>query len=167
MVKDVRITPRHRAVNVDVAEKIIRSVWFEAAAAERPHKFVVLLDTDGSLPGDVLAPMRESLPSRLQGIDADIQFAYAQAHLEAWYFADANRLREYLGRDLGEVDSSRPDGIPNPKLHLKNLLGTRPYTSLVSSEIAATLDAATIAERSPSFHRFLAAVRNGDAGEPA
>ena len=161
-VEDVRIPPRHRAITVEVAEKIIRSVWFEREESERPAKFVVLLDTDRSLPQDVLAPIRDGLPRRLGDIDASLQFAYARQHLEAWYLADANGLRRYLGRDLGNVDSSQPDAIANPKLHLRHLLDA-PYTSLVSRDIAAELDAAAIARNSASFRGFVAAVRNGDA----
>lgn len=161
IVEDIRIPPVHRAINVIVAEKIVRSVWFERVGHERPDKFVVLLDADGYPPRDVLAPMREDLPSRLRDIDANIQFAYAQQHLEAWYFADAKGLRACLDRDLGRIDSSLPDEIRNPKHHLKQLLGARPYTSLVSRDIAAKLDAAAIAQRSPSFRGFLAAVGNG------
>ena len=165
IVEDVRIPPGHRAINAVVAEKIVRAVWFERTVDERPGKFVVLLDTDRSLPQDALAPIRAGLPSRLRDIGANIQFAYAQQHLEAWYFADPGRLRGYLGRDLGTVDPSRPDEILNPKRHLKQLLGSRPYTSLVSRDIASTLDATAIAERSPSFRGFLAAVRNGNVSE--
>lgn len=161
VVEDVRIPPRHHAINVDIAEKIIRSVWFERAADARPGKFVVLLDTDQASPCDVIRPLQDLLPDRLQGINASIQFAFAQQHLEAWYFADADGLRRYLGRDLGDIDPSQPDAIVNPKLHLKHLLGRRPYSSLVSQAIAAKLDAATIAHRSPSFQGFVAAIENG------
>ena len=91
-----------------------------------------------------------------------IQYAYAQWHLEAWYFADAANLRRYLGgRNLGSVDTSQPDNIQNPKLHLKNLLSDETYTSRVSEEIATGLDAKTIAQRSLSFRGFLEAVKNG------
>ena len=71
------------------------------------------------------------------------------------------KLRGFLGRDVGSVDASKPDEIQNPKLHLKNLLGDRVYTAPLSEEIARTLDAATIAQRSPSFQGFLEAVTNG------
>ena len=164
-VDDIRTPPRHRAIKVEVAEKIIRSVWFERRDDERPHKFVVLVDTDASPPEEALASIRNRLPGRLQDINASIQFAYAQQHFEAWYFADARGLRYYLRRDLGAVDQSQPDAIPNPKLHLKHLLGSRIYTSLVSRDIASRLDATAIAQHSPSFRGFLAAVRNGDANE--
>ena len=101
-IEDVCIPPGHRAVNAVVAERIVRSVWFERVVNERPDKFVVLLDTDKSHPRDVLAPIRADLPPRLPDIDANIQFAYAQRHLEAWYFADSGGLRRFLGRDLGK-----------------------------------------------------------------
>ena len=161
VVEDVRIPPRHRAINVAIAEKLIRSVWFERADDARPGKFVVLLDTDGASPKNVIAPIRDRLPDRVRDIGASIQFAFAQQHLEAWYFADAGGLKRYLGRDLGNVDPSQPDAIPNPKLHLKHLLGSRPYTSLISRAIATELDATTMAQRSPSFRGFVAAVKNG------
>ena len=161
VVEDVRIPPGHRAINTAIAEKLVRSVWFEREDDARPDKFVVLLDTDGASPNDVIAPIRDGLLHRLRDIGTSIQFAVAQRHLEAWYFADAGGLRRYLGRDLGSVDPSRPDAIENPKLHLKHLLGSRPYTSLVSQAIATELDAITIAQRSPSFRGFVAAVKNG------
>ena len=89
--------------------------------------------------------------------------AYAQPHLEAWYFADAENLGNYLGRDTGQVDTSKPDEIRNPKLHLRHLLGERIYTARISEEIAATLDADTIVGRSPSFERFIDAIMNGSS----
>ena len=161
VVEGVRIPPRHRAINVDVAEKLIRSVWFERAEDGRPGKFVILLDTDRASPDDVIKPIQDLLQDRLRDISASIQFAFARQHLEAWYFADADGLRRYLGRDLGNADPSEPDAIENPKLHLKHLLGPRPYTALVSQAIAAELDADTIARCSPSFRGFVAAVENG------
>ena len=160
-VQDVRIPPRHQAIGIANAEKIIRSVWFERAETERPDKFVVLLDTDASPPAEIVAPIRSALLPRLRGVEANIQFAYAQRHLEAWYFADANGLRRYLDRNIGNIDPSDPDTLQNPKQHLRNLLGSRLYTSLVSQEIAAALNAATIAQHSPSFRGFVAALKNG------
>lgn len=50
---------------------------------------------------------------------------------------------------------------PERILHLKHLLGNRVYTAAVAEEIARVLDAAVIARRSPSFHGFIAALRNG------
>ncbi len=166
VVEDVRIPPRHRAINVDIAEKLIRSAWFERAEDARSGKFVVLLDTDRASPDDVIKPIQDPLQDRLRDISASIQFAFARQHLEAWYFADADGLRRYLGRDLGNADPSEPDAIENPKLHLKHLLGPRPYTALVSQAVAAELDADTIAQRSPSFRGFVEAVENGGVRTP-
>lgn len=112
-------------------------------------------------PNEVLAPLREQLPQRLGIVEADILFAYARQHLEAWYFAHSERLREYLGRSLGSADSSSPDRIHDPKRHLINLLGGRVYTARTSEEIAKRLDGRTIEQRSPSFKRFLEELRNG------
>jgi hypothetical protein len=160
-VAEVRIPPGGKALNVEMAERILKASWFERRTAP-PDKFIVLVDTDGRAPEDTLRPFREQLRRRLgPTIRADLQFAFAQWHLEAWYFADSSELREYLGRDLGAVDASAPDDIQNPKLHLKHLLGERAYTAVISEEIARRLDARIIGHRSPSFQGFLEAVRNG------
>ena len=157
---EVRIPPGNGALSIQTAEQLIRAAWFGRLDAP-PDKFVILLDVDGKPPDRVLESFR-TLPERLGGeIGATVLYAYAQWHLEAWYFADAANLRGYLGRALGNVDTSPPDGIQNPKLHLKHLLGTRVYTARISEEIARELDATTIAERSPSFKGFVEAVMNG------
>ena len=160
VVDEVRIPPGNRALNVRVAENLIKAIWFERAGSP-PDKFVVLMDVDRGTPEEVLGPFREHLPRRLEGIDASIQFAVAQWHLEAWYFGDAMRLRGYLGRDLGSPDVTRPDEIQNPKLHLKHLLGHRIYTARIAEDIARRLDASNVAEKSPSFRGFVNAVMNG------
>jgi hypothetical protein len=162
-VIDVRIPPGTKALNVNMAEKLIKASWFERIV-DPPEKFVILVDTDGRTPDEALRPFREQLPQRLgPSIRPQIQFACAQWHLEAWYFADVSGLRTYLERAPGSVDPSKPDEIPNPKLHLKNLLGDRVYTAVISEEIAKRLHAQTIDQRSASFHGFLEAVRNGNA----
>lgn len=148
------------ALDVEMAEKLIKAAWYENLEAP-PDKFVVVMDVDRGNPADVLRPMRTQLPERVHDVEADVLYAYAQAHLEAWYFADADNLRQYLGRAPGQVDTSKPDEIDNPKLQLRHLLGERVYTARVSAEIAGTLDATTIALRSPSFRIFVEAVMNG------
>jgi hypothetical protein len=159
---EVRIPPGGKGLTVEMAEKLLKASWYERIAA-RPDKFVVLVDTDGRSPDEVLRPFREQLPGRIGAkIGAQLQFACAQWHLEAWYFADISGLRAYLERDAGSVDTSKPDEIQHPKHHLKNLLGERAYTAVISEEIARRLNAQTIAQRSPSFQGFLQAVRNGN-----
>lgn len=162
----VRRPDGNKALTVEMAERLIKAAWFAAVEDERPEKFVILLDTDRKDPEQVLQPFREQLPMRVRSIDASLQFAYAQRHLEAWYFADSAGLRECLGRDLGNVDASQPDQIENPKLHLKNLLDDRLYTAVVSEEIARKLDVGAM-RRSPSFQGFMAAVRNGQLADAA
>ena len=135
-VDDVRIPPRNKALDVGVAEKIIKSIWYENPGAE-PDKIVLLLDVDRKSPDQVVGRMKEDLASRLPAeIKVRMQYAHAQPHLEAWYFADGVNLRGYLKRDLGRVDDTRPDEIENPKLHLKNILDEQVYTARVSAEIA-------------------------------
>ena len=159
---DVRIPPRNKALDAGVAEKIIKSIWYENVGKE-PDKIVLLVDVDLKSPEQVVPQMREELGRRLPDeIKERMQYAYAQRHLEAWYFADGGSLRGYLKRDLGKVDDARPDEIENPKLHLKNILD-QVYTARVSEEIARALDAETIARCSPSFRGFLAALLNGVA----
>ena len=159
----VAIPSNNRGLNVDMAAKLIASEWFSAAI--RPNKFVILVDADGKEPDEVLQPFRENLPSRLpRGVSPGaVLYVCAQWHLEAWYFADADNLRGYLGRPLGDVDTSSPDAIQNPKLHLKSLLADKFYTARVSEEIAKRLDARAIRQRSPSFESFISAVENGPA----
>ena len=166
-IVDVRIPPRSRPLNVRIAENLIRAAWYENLDA-LPGKFVILVDIDGKAPDDVLAPFREGLPERLgDDIGAKVLYAYARWHLEAWYFADAQNLRGYLGGATGGVDTSKPDEIQNPKLHLKNMLGKLRYTARVSEEIARKLEPLTIAQRSPSFKGFLEAVTNGSKAADA
>ncbi len=157
---DVRIPPRNKGLDAGVAEKIIKSIWYENLD-EGPDKIVLLVDIDMKSPDQVVGQMRQELARRLPDeIERKMQYAHAQQHLEAWYFADGANLRGYLKRDLGNVDDSRPDEMENPKLHLKNILG-QVYTARVSEEIARALDTETIARRSPSFRSFLEALRNG------
>ena len=152
-------------LDVGMAEKLIKAAWYENLDAP-PDKFVVVMDVDRADPTAVLEPMRTQLPERVREVEADVLCAYAQAHLEAWYFGDVDNLRNYLGRAPGQVDTSKPDEIDNPKLQLRTCLGGRVYTARVSAEIAGTLDATTIAQRSPSFRTFVDAVMNG-SGSPS
>lgn len=157
---EVRIPPGHSALKPDVAASLIKAAWY-ANLHEPPGKFVVLLDTDRADPSSVVKPFQRRLPPQLRNVEATVMYAYAQHHLEAWYFADAERLSGYLGRDLGAVDVVRPDEIDNPKLHLRHLLGKRAYTARVSERIAEGLAPDSIAQRSPSFAGFVAALQNG------
>ncbi|SRR6266478_4877206 len=162
-VVEIRRPDGNKALSVEMAEKLVKAAWWALPENVRPHKFVILVDANGKDPEQALRQFREQLPDRLgPKITASLQFACAQSHLEAWYFADVIGLRGYLGRDPGDVDTSKPDEIKNPKQHLKNLLGDRMYTAVISEEIARLLNAQTIAGRSPSFQGFVQAVRNGD-----
>ena len=156
----IGIPPRNRKITVSTAEKLIKSRLYDVRP---PDKVVILLDMDGKEPAQHLKPFVEEMPKRLSDAPyVDVKYAYAQWHLEAWFFADAMKLRQFLGgQALGNVDASTPDRIQNPKQHLRNLLANRVYTSLVSAEIARNLSPQTIAGRSPSFNGFLDAVKNG------
>lgn len=166
LIVEIRRPDGNKALSVEMAEKLVKAAWWAPPENVVPDKFVIVLDVDGKDPQEVLRPFHEELRDRIGSkITASLQFAYAQWHLEAWYFADASGLRTYLGRDLGGVDTSKPDAIQNPKLHLKNLLGERIYTAVISEEIARVLNVMSIVGRSPSFQRFLEAVRDGDVAK--
>ena len=164
---DIRIPDRNRQLTPNVVHPIIYSLPHES---HPPDKVVVLVDTDDKSADDAMQQLKQNshnVASRTR-IPFGIHYAYAQWHLEAWFFADERHLREYLGgRALGSVGASQPDSIQNPKLHLKNLLPRRIYTAQTSERIARTLDAHTIAQHSLSFAAFLTAVRNGGRGSDA
>lgn len=167
IIIDVRIPDRHRKIVPNVVVPIIYSALYDSEDGP-PDKYVVLVDTDGRTAAETLRPVQEGLQrTNVSRYVENLQYAYAQWHLEAWYFADARNLRVYLGRDVGNIDANQPDQIENPKHHLQQLLGEKMYTALVSAEIAATLNTSTIAQRSPSFSNFIEAVRNGVAGTVA
>ncbi len=125
----VRIPPRNGALNVRTAFRLIQASLYDYGD-RLPDKYVILVDTDGKEPDEVLRHLKEGLPNLLgDQFRRSVLYAYAQWHLEAWYFADAMNLRDFLcGRDLGSVDTSQPDKIENPKRHLKNLLQDNSYT---------------------------------------
>ena len=158
MLVDVRIPPRNRAISPQLAVRIAKGCIFDQPP---PDKFVILVDVDRKNPEEVLRPLRSGIGGALDHLDLKVCFAYAQQHLEAWFFADERGLRGYLGSDLGRVDASRPDDIDNPKLHLTHILRGRFYTSEVAEGMSRALNGATIAARSASFARFLDVVRNG------
>jgi len=160
---DVRKPPGNAALTPLQTEKLVKAAWYELSGrGSPPEKFVVLVDTNGKDPSQVTKPF-EDLVASLADIPVPKLIATATRHLEAWFFGHGEALREFLGRDLGSVDSSRPDEMDNPKLHLMNLLQSisRVYTAPVAEQIAACLDQATIEGRSQSFARFVAKLKNG------
>jgi hypothetical protein len=159
VVGSVLKPPGHRPLKLDIVRRLILSEWFRDTSSP-PHKFVVLVDTDHKPAGPILEELRP-LPKQVPQVTVPILLACAVPHLEAWFFGDEQGLRQFLRRDIGSVDASRPDRIPNPKLHLSQLLD-RPYTSQAAGRIAAFLSPATIRTRSPSFQDFEDAVRNGE-----
>ena len=158
---EVRFPSRHRQLRFATVSQLINAALYDSGKA--PDKFVVLVDTDSKTPDEAIDPIKSELErSSFRELHQRIHYAYAQWHLEAWFFADGVNLRNYFGdRSLGNVDTSQPDQIQNPKHHLQNLLGEKHYTAPVAGQIAAQLDANTIEQRSPSFRGFMGAVRNG------
>lgn len=165
IIDEVRCPSRNRALTVEIAESLMKATWF--ASISKPDKFVILIDADGKPGEDLLRPFRDNLRGRLAAIPAALQFAFAQWHLEAWFFGDVSNLRKNLGRDLGSIDASKPDEVNNPKHHLKQLLGESVYTAVISEKIARTTNPVIVEGRSPSFRAFVEAVRNGDSAPAA
>ncbi len=161
-VVDVRIPPRNRPLIPRLVQDLIKAIWWDMhLRGNAPDKFVVLIDADGKLPAAIIPSFQEAC-AELHNISATCLVATAQWHLEAWFFAHAESLREFLGKSSGSVDTSAPDEIVNPKLHLKHLLG-RPYTALTAGAIASGLNPEVIRTRSPSFAEFEASLKNGGA----
>jgi len=162
---EVRKPPGNAALTPEQAIKLIRAAWYELNGRGKvPDKFVVLVDADANAQDpEVAAKPFEEAVDHLADIPAPRLVAVAVRHLEAWFFGHAEKLREFLNRDPGNVDTSRPDEIDNPKLHLTNLLRSRDrvYTARVAEQIAGLLDPHTIAGRSPSFAGFVSKVKNG------
>ncbi|KYG03737.1 hypothetical protein BE21_04520 [Sorangium cellulosum] len=161
----IRTPSRNRAITAENACRLVLSAWYEKLPTGRPDKFVILLDADAKDPQDIVARFEEDLKATAVGhrVPVPILSVAAKWHLEAWFFACAASLRDYLGRDLGNVDTSQPDEIVNPKRHLIHLLKAgrgEIYTARVSAEIAQRLSAQEL-RRSASFARFESAVRNG------
>ena len=159
----VRIPPGNRPLNQQTVFSLIVAEWWQSkGTADQPDKFVVLLDADGRTPLTIIEAIKNPLEARLKSVAAAVKYAVAQRHLEAWYFADEQRLRHKLGRALGRVDASQPDEILNPKHHLRQLLDDAVYTARVSEDIARALDPAVIKSRSSSFAGFVDAAQNGN-----
>ncbi len=115
-VDEVRIPPGNGALNVSMAERIIKAAWHESVGSSAPDKFVILVDLDKKTANEVLAPLQEQLPGRIpDDVRATIKYAYAEQTLEAWYFADATNLKDYLGHAPGHVDTSKPDENREPQ----------------------------------------------------
>ena len=80
-VVGVRIPPGGKALNVGMAERLLKASWFERIG-DPPDKFVVLVDTDGMNPDETLRPYREQLKFRIgPRITAQLQFAFASGIL--------------------------------------------------------------------------------------
>ena len=162
---EVRRPPGNAALTPERAKNLIKAAWYEMCGrGNAPDKFVVLVDADNHEPLEAARPFGE-MAAQLADVTAPKLVATAVRHLEAWFFGHSEKLREFLGRDLGSIDASQPDAIDNPKLHLTHLLksGSRVYTASVAEQIANQLDPDVIEGRSGSFAGFLRKLENGPA----
>ena len=143
---EVRKPPGNAALTPEQAKKLIKAAWYEMCGRGRaPDKFVMLIDANNHEPLEAARPFEE-MAAHLADVTAPKLVTAAVRHLEAWFFGHSEKLREFLGRDLGNIDASRPDEIDNPKLHLTHLLrsGSRVYTASVAEQIASQVDPAVI-----------------------
>ena len=161
----MRRPPGNAALTPERAKNLIKAAWYEMCGrGNAPDKFVVLVDADNHEPLEAARPFEE-MAAQLADVTAPKLVATAVRHLEAWFFGHSEKLREFLGRDLGSIDASQPDAIDNPKLHLTHLLksGSRVYTASVAEQIANQLDPDVIEGRGGSFAGFLRKLENGPA----
>lgn len=155
---------RNAYLSHQVAANLIKANYW--GLYPRPQKIVILVDADSSAPSEAETQMRlrlQPLVADVMDQGLDVLVTAAKWHLEAWFFGDPAGLREFLHRDLGNVDLSNPDAIPTPKHHLRNLL-PRLYTAKVAGDIARALDPGAVRQNSRSFAGFEAAVENGVSG---
>jgi len=161
VIDSIVTPPRHQQIDAYMAERLLLSAWYSRDYSCPPDKFVILVDADGKDPHTLVSKLEASLEkTKCQQIPVPIRVAAAKWHLEAWFWADPFGLREFLGRNLGDVDHSDPDAMTNPNYCLKQLLG-EPYTSRVAEEIAQRISLAEVRTRSSSFVLFEKALRNG------
>src|SRR5437660_1627362 len=64
-VIEVRRPDGHKALNIEMAEKLVKAAWFAPTGNVTPDKFVILVDADGKDPDQALRPFRDQLPGRL------------------------------------------------------------------------------------------------------
>lgn len=156
---NVLVPPRTGCLSPEMALRLAKSVRSEA------DKIVVLVDADGKSPEAVLGGFRAKFQN-WPPWPRPVLLVHAQWHLEAWFFADATGLRNFLkDQELGHLPAN-PDEIPRPKLRLQQLLSPMLYTSLTAQAIAATIQPQNAEDRSPSFAQFRAAMRNGKPVSP-
>ncbi len=158
---EVRKPPGNALLTPEQAKKLIKSAWYDLSVrGTAPDKFVVLVDADAHEAAEAAAPFEEMV-SRLLDVAPPKLVAVAVRHLEAWFFAHSEKLRDFLRRSLGSVDTSQPDKILNPKRQLIHLLESRMYTSRVAEQIASQVDPQIVMGRSPSFAALLGKLKNG------
>ena len=161
-VRTIVLRTRTSTRFADRLRSTIKSAWHDHnGKSEPPSKFVILVDADGRPKEAAIASAREAC-RHLHDIPVPCLVTAAKWHLEAWFFADEQKLREFLGRDLGNISPQFPDEILNPKLHLKNLLSGRRYTREIADRIASVVRPSVMQTHSQSFFDFVQAVRNGD-----
>lgn len=164
---EVVIPPGHRALNGKIVSQLATAgYWKHHAGGSEVGKIVVLHDADRRDPGAVREELEselESLLTKLTNRGVHVLVAVAKPHIEGWFYADGESLRDFLGRDLGAAGGCAPDDMENPKLHLTHLLKQRGrhYTARTAGEIASRTDPGRCRTRSPSFAAFELAVRNG------
>lgn len=158
---DIRVSP-HGSLTIDRVSRVARAAYWDMKMRGRdPSKFVILLDADAEDREETIRRF-EVVAERIQDLQVPTYVSAAKWHLEAWFFADEQSLRSFVGRSLGGVDASRPEAIERPKEHLRNLLD-RPYTARVAARIAAVLSPEAVRAKSPSFVDFESKIRNGSS----
>ena len=100
---EVRFPSRHRRLRFETVSQLINAALYDSVKGP-PDKFVVPVDTDGKTPEEAMDPIKNGLErSSFRELRQRIHYAYAQWHLEAWFFADGVNLRITLATNHWEM----------------------------------------------------------------
>ena len=96
---EVRFPSRHRELRFATVSQLINAALYDSG--EAPDKFVVLVDTDGKTPEAAIDPIKSELErSSFRELHQRIHYAYAQWHLEAWFFCRWREFKKLLWRPI-------------------------------------------------------------------
>ena len=159
------VFPDHSAALIHQVAPLLQLHW-------RPDvdpPCVILVDTHRLSPSQAMEPVQQKVDAMVQRGDLSpaarnsIRWAYAQPHLEAWFFADPSGLARYIGCD--EADLGVPGTIRDPQGVLRGLMTQhmpgrrRNYGASRAKDIADGLDARVVLANSPSFKTLIDAIQ--------
>ena len=131
----------------------LRGILAELNRSYRPEKVLIVSDTDGGDPADLIAAMKNKIVGTFS---FSIHPLVAVEALEAWLLADPLALESVLGI---KKSFPSPEKIRNPKAQLEKLSSRRTaYTPEIAKEIAEKMDLNVLKTRCPWFATFQRAI---------